>query len=272
MAFKTRRKGVLMIASATLLFIVSGLFLANTVVNPVESLAYLVGEVLCFIVTPILLISGIVVCIIAPHEKKEKRTTMQAPTPLACSYCGRNLSTFPRDITVCPYCGKSLPQRTCPSCGGDLSQFPTDIKKCPYCGKAVSIQVEAIPVKVRTRRILGVALLAILFLPLMFGGPPILPLYYSSGIVAGAYLLASKRHRRKIEFPILMFALLYGLLPLPFTMPLWLWLGDLPNIFQTLSPGFIAQWGFGTTILFFTAPIESVLAISGGILLVLKKI
>jgi len=52
------------------LFILSGLFLANTVVNPVESLAYQVGEVLCFIVAPALLIAGIIVLVAAPHAKR----------------------------------------------------------------------------------------------------------------------------------------------------------------------------------------------------------
>jgi hypothetical protein len=68
----TRRKGVLLIVLAPLLFVFSGLFLANTILNPVESSAYQAGKVLCFIVVPILLISGIVVCIRSPHEKKEK--------------------------------------------------------------------------------------------------------------------------------------------------------------------------------------------------------
>jgi hypothetical protein len=49
---------------------------------PTESFPYQVGEVLCFILAPILLISGIVVCIIAPHEKKEKRTPIHVAASL----------------------------------------------------------------------------------------------------------------------------------------------------------------------------------------------
>ena len=63
-----------MMVSAPLLFVLSGLFLANTVMYPAVSFPYQVGEVLCFILVPILLISGVVVYIMAPHEKKEKRT------------------------------------------------------------------------------------------------------------------------------------------------------------------------------------------------------
>jgi len=49
--------------------------------NPAESLPYQVGEVLCFIIAPALLISGIAMCIMAPHEKKERRAAIQVATP-----------------------------------------------------------------------------------------------------------------------------------------------------------------------------------------------
>jgi len=77
----TRRKGALIIVSAPLLFILSGLFLANTVMHPVESFPYQIGEVLCFILAPALLISGVAVCIVAPHERKEKRIIQVAAVP-----------------------------------------------------------------------------------------------------------------------------------------------------------------------------------------------
>ena len=65
-----RRNGIILIAAAPILFILSGLFLANTVINPVESLPYVVGEVLCFAVAPALLLLGIAIFFMAPHEKK----------------------------------------------------------------------------------------------------------------------------------------------------------------------------------------------------------
>jgi hypothetical protein len=64
----TRRKSVLMIVSAPLIFILSGLFLANTVMYPANSLPYLVGEVLCFILAPMMLIVGITIFAIARHK------------------------------------------------------------------------------------------------------------------------------------------------------------------------------------------------------------
>ncbi len=65
-----RRNGAILIVAAPVLFILSGLFLANTVINPVESLLYIVGEALCFAVAPALLFSGITIFFMAPHEKK----------------------------------------------------------------------------------------------------------------------------------------------------------------------------------------------------------
>jgi hypothetical protein len=48
---------------------------------PAESFPYQVGEVLCFILAPILLISGIAVYVMAPHERKEKRTPIRVAMP-----------------------------------------------------------------------------------------------------------------------------------------------------------------------------------------------
>ncbi len=73
-----------MMVATLLLFILSGLFLANTIMNPVESLSYQVGEALCFAAAPTLLISGIIICVTVPHEKKEKRVTVEQ-TPAASS-------------------------------------------------------------------------------------------------------------------------------------------------------------------------------------------
>lgn len=59
-----------MVALSPVIFIFSELFLMNTVINPSDSLPYLVGEALCFGVAPILLVLGIVVCAVAPSQKK----------------------------------------------------------------------------------------------------------------------------------------------------------------------------------------------------------
>jgi hypothetical protein len=71
----TRRKAAAILMAAPILFVFSGLFLANTVVNPAESLAYQVGRALCFAASPTLMLSGIIVYIAALRE--EKPATMQ---------------------------------------------------------------------------------------------------------------------------------------------------------------------------------------------------
>jgi hypothetical protein len=72
----------------------SGLFLANTVVNPAESFAYQVGEILCFIAAPVLLTSGIAVYIMVPHERKKKRAITRvaaAPSRPTAAYSATKL-------------------------------------------------------------------------------------------------------------------------------------------------------------------------------------
>jgi hypothetical protein len=97
----------------------------------------LFGTPFGLLLIPVLILALVVILRRRGKRKKAQKPTF-APTPFACPYCDRDLSTLLKDIIVCPYCGNSLPQRTCSSCGRDLSQFPTDIKNCPYCGKAVS--------------------------------------------------------------------------------------------------------------------------------------
>jgi hypothetical protein len=75
----TRRKAAAILVAAPILFLLSGLFLANTVVNPAESLLYQVGRALCFAASPTLVLSGIIVFIAAPHEEKKPATEQQLP-------------------------------------------------------------------------------------------------------------------------------------------------------------------------------------------------
>jgi hypothetical protein len=62
----TRRKAAAIIAAAPILFVLSGLFLANTLLNPVESFPYQLGAALTFITSPTLMLSGIVIYIASP--------------------------------------------------------------------------------------------------------------------------------------------------------------------------------------------------------------
>jgi hypothetical protein len=100
-----------------------------------------------------LLILAIVATLIIIRRRGRKRGVKAQPTLFACPHCGRDLSMLPKGITICPYCGERLTQRTCPACGRGLSQFPIDIKNYPYCGKAISIQVEAMPFKIKPAKV-----------------------------------------------------------------------------------------------------------------------
>jgi len=101
LGFKTRRKGALMLVSAPLLFILSGLFLANTVVHRPDSYPFLIGEGLCFFVAPALLIAGIIVSVTAPHVKKTKPLTIASrreTTPVVYSSTERTILLVRRII------------------------------------------------------------------------------------------------------------------------------------------------------------------------------
>jgi hypothetical protein len=67
----TRRKAAAILVATPILFVLSGLFLANILVNPADSLPYQVGRALCFAASPTLLLSGIIIYLTAPHEKKK---------------------------------------------------------------------------------------------------------------------------------------------------------------------------------------------------------
>jgi len=102
----------------------------------------------------ILLVFAVVIGLIISRGRRKgamkEHKTGSTPTPFTCPHCRRDLSTLPKDIAVCPYCGGKLAQRICPSCGRDLSQLPADIKSCPYCGRAVyPKEVEAKPEKMQ---------------------------------------------------------------------------------------------------------------------------
>lgn len=70
------RSGLLLIIAAPLIFVLSMLFLANTLVNSPESLAYQIGQVTCFIGAPIILLFGVAICIRAHSKRKLFKKTI----------------------------------------------------------------------------------------------------------------------------------------------------------------------------------------------------
>lgn len=77
----TRRKAVAILVATPILFVLSGLFLANTLVNPTDSIQYQVGRALCFAASPTLMLSGIIIYLLAPHEEKKTATTHPGEKP-----------------------------------------------------------------------------------------------------------------------------------------------------------------------------------------------
>ena len=67
----TKRRGILLIVLAPVVFMLSGLFLANQVLHPPESLPYVLGLFLCFIVSPILLVLGVTVYVVAWRRQRK---------------------------------------------------------------------------------------------------------------------------------------------------------------------------------------------------------
>lgn len=68
----TRRKAAVVIAAAPIVFVLIGLFLANTLVNPADSLQFQLGRALCLAAAPALLLAGIFMYVASPHEEKSK--------------------------------------------------------------------------------------------------------------------------------------------------------------------------------------------------------
>jgi hypothetical protein len=81
---------VLLIVLAPIVFVLSGLFLFNVLVYPSGSVPYIIGELLCLLVSPFLLILGISVYFVAwkRHQRtrpqvqpKEETATVEPPMP-----------------------------------------------------------------------------------------------------------------------------------------------------------------------------------------------
>ena len=67
----TRRKAAAMMVAAPVVFVLSGLFLVNTLVNPADSLQFQLGRALCLAAAPALALSGAAVYVASPLDKKK---------------------------------------------------------------------------------------------------------------------------------------------------------------------------------------------------------
>lgn len=95
----TKRRGILLIVLAPLVFVLSGLFLVNRVLYSPESFQYQIGELLALIVSPFLLILGITTCVVA-----KIRAPKTAPSQPVITYPAdqTNLPTEPSNSNSSP--------------------------------------------------------------------------------------------------------------------------------------------------------------------------
>ena len=105
----TKRRGILLIVLAPIVFVLSGLFLANKVLYSPESFQYQIGELLILIVSPFLLIFGITTCVVA-----KIRTPKTTPSPAVITYPAdqTNLSTEPSNSNSSPQSQSTSPDHS----------------------------------------------------------------------------------------------------------------------------------------------------------------
>jgi hypothetical protein len=215
----TRHEGAIMIVTAPILFVLSGLFLANTVINPVESFPYLVGEVLCFAVAPTLLILGVIICATAPHKKSEKRVPAQllpvAPLrekPLAARSASRLLLrriiglAFILILLISPFIAEGVK-------GINLFialfvAFPFPLITVPYMGIALYLSSKMKPRWIDVPAIIvcatlllsllvpGMAIMMVFFLPYIMVGTPFGLISILILIIVLAVILMRRKNRR----------------------------------------------------------------------------
>jgi hypothetical protein len=74
-------KGLLLIVVAPLIFVLSMLFLPNTLVNLPESLLYRIGQIICFVEWPTILLFDVVICIRSDRKRKAFEKTLPVEVP-----------------------------------------------------------------------------------------------------------------------------------------------------------------------------------------------
>ncbi len=105
----TKRKGILLIVLAPIVFVLSGLFLANQVLYSPESFQYQIGQVLTLIVSPFLLILGIATCVVAKICSPKNVPAHEEKTQ---SLASTNLATEPSNSNFPPQIQSKLPGKS----------------------------------------------------------------------------------------------------------------------------------------------------------------
>ena len=195
----TKRRGILLIVLAPLVFVLSGLFLANQVLYSPESFQYQIGELLILIVSPFLLILGITTCAVA---KIRKPKTTLTPTVM----------THPADRTYLPTepsNSNSSPQSQSPAHSSKTDKPKPDMPSWERWARRIYMTA------VLMTSLIVALVQSIVYLPVsaLFITLWILP------IVMGFYLLKGKRGRIATWLLVILALLSFvDLLPIPLSL------------------------------------------------------
>ena len=185
-------------ALAPLLFVFSGLFLANAVLHSPDSLPYVIGEFLCLIVSPALLTSGVVICAVA--QKRQPKSV--------CPHCGRDLSKAPKDAAFCPYCR------------GEARVRPGEKVEKVKAAKPPTPRWERLARRIYALSLFIGLVVLVAEYPILAVHPMALGAVYIVPLVMGAYLLSNWRGRFAAVFFLLCSLLaFFGVAPSLISVP-----------------------------------------------------
>jgi hypothetical protein len=183
--------------AAPIVFVLSGLFLANPLVNPAGSLPYTAGQMLCFLVAPILLISGIAAYAIDRYRRPDVGPGF--PPRVRRWRRVAQLATLSGLLMILAFVFLPLPggQRSMVLSLGLLVLFPSAVawrKIRPYPAASEISWAEYCVRTVLGSSLIEVVLLGCISAPYFITIPPAIVLIAIATLV-GLHLLVSKRHR-----------------------------------------------------------------------------
>jgi hypothetical protein len=88
-------------------------------------------------------VSILILAVVILRRRKGRRTKFQEPPPappsLVCPHCSRDLSTLPRDIKNCPYCGKAVSTPSIEAKPAVKVELPAEIKRIRRYAKMAAL-------------------------------------------------------------------------------------------------------------------------------------
>ena len=280
----TRRLGACLIFISPILFLLSGLFLANTLMFPPESLPYQVGRVLCFGVAPVLLASGALIYLKARSTIESKRTTPVHPAET--DIIRQEPAEGIKQTESSPKKNKIRAYTKAAAILGLMIAVVSTLLAIAFSdsmllnGVLVGIYLAVASWLVRKferglilRRLLGSVMLILPTVPMLYSGPFIIPLMCAPGIIIALYMVTSRRRGIISAIIVLSGAILYaavwllGLFPGPLIDGTW------STVLNELwSPRFYYENRLDTYISLWALQLEKALALVAGAFLLFTSI